>query len=134
MNQAFEIDGNEFDTLEGFYDAIGKVLIPGQSWGRNFDALDELLDGTFGTPIGGFVLIWKNSEISKARFGFAETSRILRNKQNNSCPENHELIRKQIDDALNGKGKTIFEELVELIEEHGRGGTKSKDQIELQLC
>lgn len=65
----FEIDGNEFSTLDEFYDVISGVLIPGRSWGRNLDAFNDILRGGFGTPDGGFVLVWRNSEVSRTRLG-----------------------------------------------------------------
>ena len=46
----YEIDGNDFSTLDEFYDEITRVLIPGVSWGRNLDAFNDILHGGFGTP------------------------------------------------------------------------------------
>ena len=34
----FIIDGAAFSTLEGFYDEISRILIPGAVWGYNLDA------------------------------------------------------------------------------------------------
>ena len=59
----YEIDGNRFSTLEGFYDEISRVLIPGPYWGRNLDAFNDILRGGFGTPEVGFILRWKNSQL-----------------------------------------------------------------------
>jgi hypothetical protein len=42
----YEIDGSRFATLEGFYDEVSRVLIPGADWGRNLD------DRPFGTLAG----------------------------------------------------------------------------------
>jgi RNAse (barnase) inhibitor barstar len=61
----YEIDGSRFSTLEGFYDEISRVLIPGAEWGRNLDAFNDVLRGGFGTPEGGVVLCWKNSALSR---------------------------------------------------------------------
>jgi RNAse (barnase) inhibitor barstar len=65
----YEIDGSQFSTLEGFYDKVSQVLIPGANWGRNLDAFNDILRGGFGTPEGGFVLRWKNSKLSRERLG-----------------------------------------------------------------
>lgn len=48
----YEIDGARFTTLEGFYDEVSRVLIPGASWGHNLDAFNDILRGGFGTPPG----------------------------------------------------------------------------------
>jgi RNAse (barnase) inhibitor barstar len=76
----YEIDGRDFSTLDGFYGEISRVLIPGADWGRNLDAFDDVLYGGFGTPDEGFVLIWKNHELSRDVLGehFVTLVEILR--------------------------------------------------------
>lgn len=54
--QIYEIDGKDFTSLDGFYDAISSQVIPGVAWGRNLDAFNDILRGGFGTPREGFVL------------------------------------------------------------------------------
>lgn len=42
------INGNNFSSLEGFYDEIEKYLIDGECpWGRNLDSLDEIVSTSF---------------------------------------------------------------------------------------
>ena len=65
--RTFELDGTRFDTLEGFYDEVSRVLIPRAKWGRNHDAFNDILRGGFGTPAGGFVLRWTHSARSRRR-------------------------------------------------------------------
>jgi len=67
--KSYEIDGSRFSTLEGFFDEVSDVLIPGMWWGRNLDAFNDILRGGFGTPEGGFVLRWKRSTLSRQRLG-----------------------------------------------------------------
>jgi RNAse (barnase) inhibitor barstar len=69
MAKVYEIDGRDFATLEEFYDVIGRVLIPGATWGHNLDALNDILRGGFGTPDDGFVLRWVHSALSRERLG-----------------------------------------------------------------
>ena len=48
----YEINGQDFSTLEEFYDVIERELIPGVKWGRNLNALNDIFRGGFGTPNG----------------------------------------------------------------------------------
>jgi RNAse (barnase) inhibitor barstar len=79
----YEIDGRDFSTLDGFYDEISRVLIPGAFWGRNLDAFDDVLYGGFGTPDERFALIWKNHELSRDVLGqdFVVLMEILRDHE-----------------------------------------------------
>ena len=105
----YEIDGDDFSTLEEFYDEISRVLIPGVYWGRNLDAFNDILRGGFGTPDDGFTLRWKRHEVSRQRLGYARTR------------------------AQAKMGETVFEELLEIIRIHGPGGRESEDKVELVL-
>jgi RNAse (barnase) inhibitor barstar len=64
------IDGNNFETLEGFYSEADKILTKKLTWdtGHNLDAFTDLLRGGFGVHEYGepLLLIWKNSTKSKA--------------------------------------------------------------------
>lgn len=65
----FEIDGNDFYDLNGFYDAIGVQLVENNEWGKNWNALNDILYGGFVKTVyeEPFKLIWNNSELSKSR-------------------------------------------------------------------
>lgn len=65
--RSFEIDGARFDNLDGFYDEVSRVLVPGVFWGRNLDAFNDILRCGFGTPEDGFTLRWANHELSRER-------------------------------------------------------------------
>lgn len=103
------IDGAAFETLDEFYDEIERALIPGARWGRNLDALNDILRGGFGTPEGGFVLVWRNADLSRQRLGHdgAATER--------------------------GEGPTLFDTIVEIIRDHGPGGEQQEDNVVLRL-
>ncbi|CEM34215.1 unnamed protein product [Vitrella brassicaformis CCMP3155] len=65
----YEIDGADFSTLDGFYDAL-MAAMPLPSWfGRNLDALNDVFREYFW-PDGPFVLVWKNHELSKEHFNY----------------------------------------------------------------
>ena len=70
FKKTYVIDGMRFHDMDGFYDEIGEQLIPETYWGRNLDAFNDILRGNFG-PLNesDFVLIWKNSGVSKDRLG-----------------------------------------------------------------
>ena len=69
MKKRYEIDSTNFSNREEFYDEISTKLIPGREWGRNLDAFNDILNGGFGTPEEGFVLVWRNSNISRRKIG-----------------------------------------------------------------
>ena len=118
--RVYEIDGNNFSTLEEFWDEISRVLIPDVYWGRNLDAFNDILRGGFGTSDEGFVLVWKNSTLSKERLGFDETIRQLEKRLERCHPTNREHVKLQIEESKRHKFPTVYEWLIEIIqyEEH----------------
>ena len=66
----YTIDGVNFSDLESFYDEISSILIPDAQWGHNLDAFNDILRGGFGTPREGFIIIWKNTDISREALGY----------------------------------------------------------------
>lgn len=97
------------------------------------DAFNDILRGGFGTPDGGFTLIWRNSDASKRRLGFEETVRQLRKGLRKCHPWNRDSVRQSIRDAEMRKGKTVFEWLVEIILTHCEGGEEGQDGVVLVL-
>ena len=107
----YEIDGAAFRDLPGFYDEFERAVLRGRKWGRNIDALNDVLRGGFGTPDGGFTLVWRNSELSRER----------------------------LDSPWGVVGsdwayKSTFEVLIEVIKAHGPGGDEAEDGVELVLA
>ena len=129
-----EIDGDRFDDLDGFWDEVSQQLVPGAEWGRNLDAFNDILRGGFGTPAGGFVLRWKNSERSREALGYAETVRVLERRVQRCDPSNVAAIRSELEGARNAEGQTVFDVLVEIIRSHGVCGDEAEDAVELQLA
>jgi RNAse (barnase) inhibitor barstar len=129
----YEIDGSRFSTLEGFYDEISNVLIPGAKWGHNLDAFNDILRGGFGTPEGGFVLRWANSALSRDRLGYPETVRQLELRLKRCHPANRQQVAQHQKDATEEKGSTVFDWLVEIIRVHDAGGSEGEDGVELIL-
>ncbi|MEM8931091.1 MAG: barstar family protein, partial [Acidobacteriota bacterium] len=88
------IDGNDFATLDEFFEVVGRTVIPGADWGRNLDAFNDILRGGFGTPDEGFVIRWLNAEVSRQRLGHAETARQLRHRLQRCHPTNVRDVRR----------------------------------------
>ena len=129
----YEIDGRDFATLEEFYKVVSRVLIPGSEWGRNLDAFNDILRGSFGTPEGGFILLWKNSALSREQLGYTETVRQLDRRLTHCHPSNRQLVGEDLERARLGVGPTVFDWLVEIIEVHCTGGAEQEDGVELVL-
>ena len=131
--KTYRIDGERFATLEEFFEEISRVLIPGSTWGHNLDAFNDILRGGFGTPGGGFILIWENSEVSKKRGGYPETVRQLERRLDRCHPANQPSVKSELSNARNNKGNTVFDWLVEIIGVHGVGGPEAVDNVILKL-
>lgn len=129
----FEIDGTEFETLGGFFDVVGRTLIPGATWGRNLDAFHDILRGGFGTPQEGFVIRWKNSAVSRERLGYEESVRELERRLTRCHPSNRPHVAAELDLARSGVGPTVFDWLVNVIKTHSPGGQEESSGVELQL-
>ena len=131
----YEIDGSRFSTLEGFYEEITRVLItPGQFWGHNLDAFNDILQGGFGTPDGGFVLRWVNSDLSRQRLAYPETVRQLERRLQRCHPESVSHVRQKLEEAKREEGLTVYDWLTEIIARHTSGGDNEEDGVELVLA
>ncbi len=128
-----EIDGRSFDSLEGFFDIFGAVVLGGNRFGRNFDAFNDILRGGFGSPEGGFILRWKNAERSRVRLGYAETARYLERKLATCHASHREDVRQELCRARSGEGETLFDVICDILRDHGPGGRESDDGIVLEL-
>jgi len=121
----YTIEGTRFATLEGFFAEIGRVLIPGARWGYNLDALDDILRGGFGTPSGGFTLVWRDAARSRHALGYPETVRQLERRLARCHPGNRARVAAELARARQGEGPTVFDWLTAIIAEH--------DDIALEL-
>jgi len=131
--RVYEIDGAAFSTLEEFYDEVSRKVILNASWGHNLDAFNDILRGGFGTPDEGFVLRWKNSELSRQRLNYKETIRQLERRFHRCHTTNRGDVTADLEHAKSGRGPTVFDWLVEIIEVHCPGGAESADGVELEL-
>lgn len=133
MTKEFVLDGSKVTSLEAFYDQISDTLIPGAYWGRNLDAFNDILRGGFGTPEGGFILRWTDSQASRENLGYRETVRQLEKRLERCHPTNRDYVRADLSQAQQRKGATVFDWLVEIIRDHDAGGDQSEDNVRLIL-
>jgi RNAse (barnase) inhibitor barstar len=129
----YTIDGARFDDLDGFFAEVSRVLVPGADWGRNLDAFNDILRGGFGTPPGGFVLHWTDAHASCQSLGYPETIRSLERQIQSCHPATRAELERRLADARQGKGPTLFDELMTIISAHTPGGQEEQDGVELFL-
>ena len=115
MNKTiFEIDGNDSSTLPEFAADFTKRLNIEIEWHGNLDALNDILHGGFGTPEDGFILIWKNSEVSRKRLGYPETIKWINERINHGHPYNVAFFKERLALANEQRGATLFDTIVEI--------------------
>lgn len=116
MAKIFVLNGDKITSLETFYDEIGSSMALGESWGRNLDALDDILGGgDWGIPEGSFTLKWINSDHSRANLGYPETILQLEKRLLLCSPASRESVRAELHNAQQCKGYTVFDWLIDLI-------------------
>ncbi len=107
------INGRHFSDLEGFYEEASRLLMKDEDWTiGTLDGFDDVLYGFQGQ------ITWKDSQKSKEDLGFDVTREFYENKIRQGKPFNVVLIGQKLDELTAGKGQTLFEILVEIIQSH----------------
>ena len=107
------INGGHFSDLEEFYNEVSELFMNDEDWKvGTLDGFDDILYRIDSD------ITWKNSQKSKEDLGFDLTKEFYENKIRQGKPFNIELIQQKLDDLIDGKGQTLFEILVEIIESH----------------
>lgn len=110
------IDGNNFSTLDEFFDEAERLLTKELDWrtGHNFDALHDLLRGGFGVHEYGESVdfVWKNSDKSRRDLGYDATAQYHEKILKRCHPSNREIVAKRITAAQNHEGETLFDMIV----------------------
>ncbi len=118
MARVLEIDGHDFRTLEEFFEVIGALLAPGQTWGKNPTAFNDLLSWPLAGGREPYVLVWRCSSVSRRRPGRGEAERhweeIIR--AGGSKPSKWQA--EQLARASRCEGPTAFDWLVEIVLKH----------------
>ena len=131
--QTFIIDGAQFSSLEEFAQYFSNLVFEGHQWGGNLDAFNDMLYGGFGSPESGFVLRWNNSALSRQSLGYPATIKWLEEHLQTCHPGNIPHLEQRLAEAKQGRGETLFDTIVEIIQVHGFGGDEAEDDIELLL-
>ena len=107
------INGGHFSDLEGFYNEVSELFMNDEDWRvGTLDGFDDILYRIDSD------ITWKNSQKSKEDLGFDLTKEFYENKIRIGKPLNVDLIQQKLGDLMDGKGQTLFEILVEIIESH----------------
>lgn len=130
----YRIDGRQFGTFEEFTLHFGASVLGGAAWGESLNAFNDVLRGGFGTPDGGFRLVWEHSGLSRERLGHAETARCLECAAQASRDVAHRQVLEDLArSARRGEGTTVFDWIVQILRNHGEGGAEPEDGIELEF-
>jgi RNAse (barnase) inhibitor barstar len=133
MASEYVLDGTRTTSLESFFKEFSDVALSGARWGQNLDAFNDVLRGGFGTPVEGFTLRWRNSELARASLAYPETVRQLELRLERCHSSNRDSVRRDLSDARRGVGPTVFDWLLEIISIHGPGGEEAEDRVLLIL-
>ncbi|PWN67547.1 ribonuclease inhibitor [Chryseobacterium oncorhynchi] len=115
------INGGHFSSLAEFYEEVSNVLMKDTDWKvGTLDGFNDILYGGFGVIENNeeIEIIWKEAQKSGEDLGVKATKEFYDNKIRQGKPFNIELIQRKLDDLMAGKGQTLFEILIEIIQSH----------------
>lgn len=121
QNKTITINGSRFSDLAGFYNEASLVFMKNTDWKvGTLDGFDDILYGGFGVfeNEDQVDITWKESQKSKEDLGLEATRNFYGNKIKQGKPFNVELIQQKLDELIAGKGQTLFEILIEIIQSH----------------
>ncbi|WP_405365976.1 barstar family protein [Kitasatospora sp. NBC_00039] len=125
MTVTYVVDGTRITTLEDFWAEAGRSIGCGGYFGRNLDAFADCLRGGFGTPDDGdYVIEWRDHETSRHHLSHPETARQLELTLARCHPSNRDRVAVRLAEARAGRGPTVFDRLVEIIEDELPGGLR----------
>ena len=120
--EIFVIDGQMFSDIPGFYAELNRIFMADEEWqlGQSLDALDDLLYAGYGALQGvrPVSIMWRAMDKSAADLGIAATHAWLTEKLRHPTRFNHEMIHSQIDALERGDGKTYFDLVIEVFQDH----------------
>lgn len=126
------IDGARIVDFESFAQEFSRLLCH-YTWNGNLDAFNDILRGGFGTPENGWILRWLNSESSRSTLGHGATIRWLEQILLTCHPSHRADVEARMSIARRGEGRTLFDEIVDIIRNHSPGGEEPEDSVFLEL-
>lgn len=118
MKPEYVLNGRRTTTLEAFYAEVGQVLLSGQPWGENLDALHAVLRGDYGLLPETFRLVWRDAKVAQTELGYEHTVDQLTQRLRDCHPTILIKTAWALRAALREQGPTVFDWLMELIGEH----------------
>jgi hypothetical protein len=117
-----ELDGRCIDGLAAFFCAIGEAVNgPAGYFGKNLNGFADCVMGGFGiTP--PWTLHWHHSQVARKALGYEETLRYEREQYDlDDFPDDEArtAARATIDDLSNHRGSTLFDAIIEILNERG---------------
>jgi hypothetical protein len=118
------IEGKNIHSISGFYKEINRVFMTNEEWqiGESLDAFNDLLYGGFGVlhQSDSTDIIWNDIAVSSASLGFETTKQYYLDKLRADSPYNIRYHTEQLEKLESGKGKTYFDIVLEIIDQHQR--------------
>lgn len=120
MNNALHvvIPGKEIYDIPSFYQVINRELMSEESWKiGTLDGLEDLLYGGLGRlkDYACLVIHWKDIAYSREGLGVETTLAYYRGKLQPDSPFNTQYFQQQVTDLEQGKGRTYFDIVLEII-------------------
>ena len=115
--RTFEIDGNNFNDFAGFIVEFNRCFVcyVGGHWQGNIDAFNDYLSWTDERC----TIRWLNSSKSSIDLGHESMATWLRKNLETCHPSNVKSGRERLENAMTGRGPTLFEWIVDIIRENG---------------
>ena len=122
MVKTIIIDGSKIHDIPSFYEEINRIFMAGEDWkiGQNLDALNDMFYGGYGKISGNekIYLVWKDFERNRKDLGLELTKAYYQSKLKSPSVFNTDFIQEKLSELEKGIGKTYFEIILEIIEEH----------------
>lgn len=118
----FIIQGANIQDMSSFYQEINRVFMQAEDWqiGPSLDALNDLLSGGVGAIKGKepVHILWMDAGQSARVLGYHLTRDYYKAKLFPGSPFNQTLFEEKLYELEQGRGKTYFQLVQEIIQSH----------------
>ena len=126
MPRVVQIDGRDFRTLDEFFEVIGAALIPGERWGKDLTAFNDMLRRPLAHDREPYVLVWRRSNLSRRRLNHGAAAQHWRDVVQVGGRKPTAWQAEQLAWLERCEGPTAFDWVVEVIE-------RRPDRLSLRL-